>query len=63
MTQGVKDERPRPRRRKERHLTVRSIRRERPDVRKLALVVQALADAQDEKEAEQEHKRRREAAP
>ena len=40
---------------RERHLSVRSVRRDPPDLRKLASALVALAQAQAEKDAEAEH--------
>ena len=40
---------------RERHLSIRSVRRDPPDLRKLASALIALAQAQAEKDAEVEH--------
>ena len=40
---------------RERHLSIRSVRRDPPDLRKLASALIALAQAQAEKDAEADH--------
>ncbi len=47
-------------RRPERRITVRSVRRDKPDAKKISEVLVALALAQAEKDAETEHQRRHE---
>lgn len=48
---------------RDRHIRIRSVRRETPDLRKLSEAVIALAQAQLEKEAAAEHQARRVTKP
>lgn len=49
---------PRKRKHQERHIRVRGVRRKEVDIRKLGQALIALAQAQSEKDAEIDHRRR-----